>query len=133
MQFIGFTLHKVLQTLYISLLILAFLNMDFYCDTPLAEKIRSVVFCSFPYILLKKMDRKRSLFLLLWHALYVLLCAKCSLTQLNSFLRQQSMYPIHFSIARRPFHTDVVCDSKVIGDNKLVNKVKANVREVDTT
>ena len=64
MQFIGFTLHKVLQTLYISLLILAFLNMDFYCDTPLAEKIRSVVFCSFPYILLKKMDRKRSLFLL---------------------------------------------------------------------
>ena len=83
------------------------------------------------------MDRKWSLFLLLWHALYVLLCAKCSLTQENSYLCQQNMYPIHFSTTVRPLHTDVVCDSKVISDNKLVDKVKANVREVtmavDTT
>ena len=79
------------------------------------------------------MDRKRNLFRLLWHALYVLLCAKCSLTQENSYLCQQNMYPIHFSTAGRPLHTDVVCDSKVISDTK----VKANVREVtmavDTT
>ena len=48
MQFIGFTRHKVLQTLCISLLILAFLKMDFYWDTPLAEKIRLVVFDGLP-------------------------------------------------------------------------------------
>ena len=82
------------------------------------------------------MDRKRSLFLLLWHALYVLLCAKCSLTQENSYLCQQSTRSI-FSTAGCPLHTDVVCDSKVISDNKLVDKVKAKVREVtmavDTT
>ena len=38
--------------------------------------------------------------------------------------------PDPFSTAGRPLHTDVVCDSKVISDTKLVDKVKANVREV---
>jgi len=42
-----------------------------------------------------------------------------------------------FSTAGCPLYTDVVCDSKVISDNKLVDKVKAKVREVtmavDTT
>ena len=59
MQFIGFTRHKVLQTLYISLLILAFLKMDFYWDTPLAEKIRLVVhILRLPIYSLKKDGQK---------------------------------------------------------------------------
>ena len=45
--------------------------------------------------------------------------------------------PDPFSTAGRPLHNDVVCDSKVISDTKLVDKVKAKVREVimsvDTT
>ena len=39
-------------------------------------------------------------------------------------------HPIHFSTAGRPLHTDMVCDSKVISDTKLVDKVRAKVREV---
>ena len=41
-------------------------------------------------------------------------------------MQKKTTVTIHFST----LHTNVVCDSKVISDTKLVDKVKAKVREV---